>query len=336
MRKTTYKKAGVDTRKADILIKNIKGMMMKPATAGISAFGSVFELRRFKRKYKEPVLVSSTDGVGTKLKIAQELNIHDTVGIDLVAMNVNDIVCLGGAPLFFLDYIACGKLDPQVLTRVVSGIKKGLDASGCLLLGGETAEMPGMYKRGEYDLAGFCVGITGKKKIINGKNIKRGDVLLGLESAGLHSNGFSLVRKALSPYQIKKNSSRILAPTRIYVKYLLSLLDYLSKKGMYNKVKGIAHVTGGSFYNKVTKILPPGYGISVNKDSWRVPDIFRFIQEKGKISEKEMYSVFNMGIGMVVVADKRYAEKIFNYLKRKMKVYFIGEVVKSDQQIKFV
>jgi phosphoribosylformylglycinamidine cyclo-ligase len=334
MKKLSYKKSGVDINAADEFVKGLKSIFTKSKINKMAAFGSSFDLKPLLKKYKDPILVSSTDGVGTKLKLAQQLNIHSGVGIDLVAMNVNDIVCLGAAPLFFLDYIACGKLNPKVLLQVVKGINNGLKQSNCLLLGGETAEMPGMYKPDEYDLAGFCVGIVDRRKMITGEKIKSGDLIIGLASSGLHSNGFSLARKAFNSKEIKKYSKDLLKPTRIYVKPILSL--WAGKPRPYilsDSVKGIAHVTGGAFYSKATKILPKGYGMVIDKKKWKVPNIFKLIQEKGKISEKEMYSVFNMGIGMVVVVDKNQAKKVVNHLGKSCKAYIIGKIVKSNKKM---
>lgn len=326
----TYKKAGVDIKKAEDFAKRIK----VDNVSKVEAFGSLFCLQPLLKKYKNPFLASSTDGVGTKLKIAQYVNIHNTVGIDLVAMNVNDIVCIGAKPLFFLDYIACGKVRIKILTEVLSGIKKGLADAGCLLLGGETAEMPGMYKKGEYDLAGFCVGIVDRDKIIDGRNIKEGNVVIGLESNGIHSNGFTLVRKVFGLKGLKKYKKELLKPTRIYVKPILSLLSAISYQP--SAIKGIAHITGGAFYSKATKILPNGLGMVINKKSWRVPSIFRIIKEKGKISSKEMYTVFNMGIGMILVIDKRFSKKILTILNKSCKTYLIGKIVKSNKRIVLV
>ena len=328
MAKISYKTAGVDVRQADKFVKAIKGFCKAEGRSRFSAFGSIYDFFAETKKLKHPVLVSSTDGVGTKLKIAQDLNLHHTIGIDLVAMNVNDIVCLGAKPLFFLDYIACGKLDKRVLTKVVRGIAQGLKKSGCVLLGGETAEMPGMYKKDEYDLAGFSVGVVDKSKIVDGRNIKSGDVVIGLESSGFHSNGYSLVRKVFSKAEIKKYARELLTPTRIYVKPVLSLLSSVNHTPL--AIKGIAHNTGGAFYSKITKILSPGLGFKIDKKSWDVPEIFRLVQEKVNLSEKEMHSTFNMGIGMIVVTDKKYAGRIVKFFeKRDIKAYVIGRVIKS-------
>ncbi|MFH1318277.1 MAG: phosphoribosylformylglycinamidine cyclo-ligase [Candidatus Omnitrophota bacterium] len=263
MKKISYKKSGVDIKAADTFVKGIKGFVSSDPLNKVAAFGSLFNISRILKNYKNPVLVSSTDGVGTKLKIAIDTGIHDTVGIDLVGMNVNDLVCLGAKPLFFLDYIAYAKLESSILKSVMKGLHKGLVESDCSLLGGETAQMPGMYKKGDYDLAGFCVGIVDEKKIINGKNIKEGDFVIGLASSGLHSNGFSLVRNVFNSKEIKKHAKQLLEPTRLYVKSILSLLSTMDY-GL-STVKGIAHITGGAFYNKATKILPPGVGMAVNK-----------------------------------------------------------------------
>ncbi|MCF7908884.1 MAG: phosphoribosylformylglycinamidine cyclo-ligase [Candidatus Omnitrophica bacterium] len=327
MKKVTYKQAGVDVKIGEAFAKKIKLSNLSK----VEAFGSVFPLASALTKCKNPYLVSSADGVGTKLIIAQKLGIHNTVGVDLVAMNVNDLICVGARPLFFLDYIACGKVKLTTLDAVMLGIKQGLSESDCLLLGGETAEMPGMYKSQEYDLAGFCVGIVDKAKMINCKNIKAGDLLIGLESSGFHSNGFSLVRKALGPKGIKKYAKKLLVPTRIYVKPILSLLE--NHKSQLKAIKGIAHVTGGAFYNKATKILPKGLGMVIEKNSFRVPEIFKIVQKAGGISEKEMYSVFNMGIGMILAVDKKYAREFKRQLNKYVKAEIIGQVVKSSKKM---
>lgn len=333
MKGLTYKKSGVDIKAADIFIKNIKSLV-KPAQnknvlTNIGGFGGLFNFD--KAKYKQPVLVSSCDGVGTKLKIAILLNKHGTVGIDLVGMNVNDILCSGAEPLFFLDYIACGKLNPQVLTSVVSGIKKGCQLSGCSLMGGETAQMPGMYKKEDYDLAGFCVGVVEKQGIIDGAKIKQGDTLIGVESNGLHSNGFSLVRKVFSQGELKQYSRRLLRPTRIYVRPILSLLRTTNDKRRV-AVKGIAHITGGAFYNKITRILPYGLGIRIYKGTWPIPEIFKIIQTKGDIKDKDMFGTFNMGVGLVLVVDKKYTTLIIRRLfKLGLKSWAIGNVVRSSR-----
>jgi len=320
MKQLTYRQSGVNIKKADTFVGNIKNFVTKSPLSKISAFGSLFDLSDYKQCYKNPVLVSSTDGVGTKLKIAQSLGIHHTVGVDLVGMNVNDVLCLGAKPLFFLDYIACGKVDVKALTEIVSGINRGLTDADCKLLGGETAEMPGMYDPDEYDLAGFCVGIVDKNKIIDGTKIKPGDRVIGLASNGLHSNGFSLVRRALGERGVKKYGRELLKPTSIYVKPVLGLMAKVP-------VKGVAHITGGAFYNKAVKILPQGMGMSIKKGSWPIPEIFKIVQQSGHIPEREMYTVLNMGIGMMVVVDKKYSDKALAFLNGQgVKSYHIGRV----------
>jgi phosphoribosylformylglycinamidine cyclo-ligase len=251
-------------------------------------------------------------------------------------MNTNDVICLGAKPLFFLDYIACGKVKPQVLKEVISGVHKGLRDSFCALIGGETAEMPGMYGQDEYDLAGFCVGIVDRDKIIDGSNIKEGDLIIGLASSGLHSNGFSLARKALGEKGVRKYARELLRPTRIYVKPVLNLLQATCLAGRpagyrLQAIKGIAHITGGAFYKKAIKILPQGHGMVIGKKSWNVPEIFRIIQAKGAISDREMYTVFNMGIGMILVVKSDYTGKILSKLAQlKINSQVIGEIVKSN------
>lgn len=300
---------------------------IRPYTCGIGGFGGLFRFEA--KKYKEPILVSSTDGVGTKLKLAFLTGRHDTVGIDLVAMNVNDVLCAGAKPLFFLDYIATGKIEKNVLLEVVKGIAEGCRQADCSLIGGETAEMPGFYKPGEYDLAGFCVGVVEKKKVIDGSKIKSGDCLIGIESNGLHSNGFSLVRKVFSQKELIKYADELLKPTRIYVKSVLNLLRLaISDKRL--AIKGIAHITGGAFYDKIPRIIPKGLGIRIDKGSWPVPEIFRLIQEKGNVPDRDMYRTLNMGIGMVLGVDRNLVNKIIlNLAKQGLRAWIIGEVFKS-------
>lgn len=328
----TYKTSGVDINKANTFVKGIKALMQSTVKGGVlkrkGAFGGLFALDT--QKYKNPVLVSSSDGVGTKLLVAQQLGKHDTVGIDLVAMNVNDILCTGAKPLFFLDYIACGKLNPRVLKQVVKGIASGCRQSGCSLIGGETAEMPGMYKPQEYDLAGFAVGIVEKNKIIDGSLIKAGDRVIGLPSVGLHSNGYSLVRRVFSLKEQRTLGKELLKPTRIYVKEILSIL-------VRYRVHGMAHITGGAFYEKLTKILPQGKCFVINKKAWPQLNIFQKIQKKGKIQNSEMFRAFNMGIGMALVVNKKDAQKIQSFLSKQcLRSYDIGEVIKDKRNtIKF-
>ncbi len=326
----TYKKAGVDIHCMDMFKGNIKSLVRKSFRPGalkdIGGFGGFFALA--KNKYRNPVLVSSCDGVGTKLKIAGLADKHDTVGIDLVAMNVNDILCTGAEPLFFLDYIAFSKLSPERLLDIVKGITHGCIQSNCSLIGGETAQMPGMYKEGEYDLAGFCVGVVEKNKIIDGSKIEAGDTVIGLESSGLHSNGYSLVRKVFSENELRRMSQELLKPTRIYVKPVLSVLP---------AVKGIAHITGGAFYDKIARILPANVNIKIDKDAWPVPKIFWLIQNKGNIEDKEMFHTFNMGVGMVLIAAPEFTNKIISKLAgSKIKSWVIGEVVRGRKQVEII
>ena len=309
MRAMTYKQSGVDIQKAnhfvDWIAVQARTTKNKGAiNAGVS-FGSLFDIGR---GYRTPVLVSSTDGVGTKLIIANLVHKHDTVGIDLVAMNVNDILCAGAKPLFFLDYLACGSLQPRVLKEVMTGIIEGCRQAGCALIGGETAEMPGIYQKDDYDLAGFAVGVVERKKIISGASIQAGDLVVGLASNGLHSNGFSLARKALSLAEQKSLSHELLKPTKIYVRPVLAALERFP-------VKGMAHITGGAFFEKMVKILPPGKCFSIDRASWSVPKIFGIIQKKGKISDKEMFTTFNMGVGFVLVVDRSRAEALVKFFK---------------------
>jgi phosphoribosylformylglycinamidine cyclo-ligase len=328
MSRYTYKKSGVDVAAAGRFITKIASDVKRTKVAGvlgdIGGFGALFD-GRFSR-YRHPILVSSTDGVGTKLKIAQELGCHNTVGIDLVAMNVNDILCVGAKPLFFLDYIACGKLQPKVLSKVVAGIAQGCREAGCALIGGETAEMPGMYEPNEYDLAGFTVGVVEKSELMDGLKIRPGDCLIGLASTGLHSNGFSLARKALGPRQTGRWASQLLKPTRIYVKPLLSLLSKVS-------VDGVAHITGGSFHEKLGRILPKGTSARLQKNAWRVPAIFEKIQSAG-VPAEEMYRTFNMGIGMILVVSPRQVSQTQKILSRLgIENWEIGEIEKGNQKV---
>ncbi len=324
----TYKKSGVDIVTAGRFIEKIRSdakTTIIPGVLGrIGGFGALFDGRFIG--YRHPVLVSSTDGVGTKLKIAQELGRHNTVGIDLVAMNVNDILCVGAKPLFFLDYIACGKLRSKVLAQVVSGIAAGCRQAECALIGGETAEMPGMYEPNEYDLAGFTVGVVEKSKLIDGLKIRPGDCLIGLASSGLHSNGFSLARKALGEKRIHRWVSQLLKPTRIYVKPVLSLLSKVS-------VDGIAHITGGSFYEKLGRILPKGTIARLQKNAWRVPVIFERIQSAG-VPAEEMYRTFNMGIGMILVVSPRQVSQTQKILSRfGIENWEIGTIEKGNGKV---
>jgi phosphoribosylformylglycinamidine cyclo-ligase len=303
----TYRDAGVDIDAGDALVEAIKPFArrtLRPEVlAGIGGFGA---LARIPRKYRDPVLVSGTDGVGTKLKLAFRLGRHDTVGIDLVAMSVNDILTQGAEPLFFLDYFACGRLDVAVATDVVKGIARGCELAGCALIGGETAEMPGMYADGEYDLAGFAVGVVEKKRIIDGRGIRPGDVVLGLASSGAHSNGYSLIRRILertdpdlrADFRGRSLGDALLEPTRIYVKPLLALMKRV-------RVKGLAHVTGGGLVENLPRVLPERVKAVISRSAWTLPPLFEWLQREGGVADDEMLRVFNCGIGMalVVAAD---------------------------------
>ena len=309
----SYRDAGVDIAAGDELVERIKPLarktMREGVLSGLGGFGALFEV---PKRYREPVLVSGTDGVGTKLKLAFDLNRHDTVGIDLVAMSVNDVLVQGAEPLFFLDYFACGKLNVDTATSVISGIAKGCEYAGCALMGGETAEMPGMYPEGEYDLAGFAVGVVEKSALITGQDIVPGDVLLGLASSGAHSNGYSLIRKILARAQPDLSATfdtdgtqprtladALLCPTHIYVKPLLALMKTLP-------VKGMAHITGGGLTENIPRVLPASVKAVVDSSTWARPKLFQWLQHEGQVAESEMHRVFNCGIGMVIVVDRQH------------------------------
>jgi phosphoribosylformylglycinamidine cyclo-ligase len=326
----SYRDAGVDIVAGDQLVENIKPYAkrtMRPEVlSGIGGFGGLVEI---SKKFKEPVLVSGTDGVGTKLKLAFELNRHDTVGIDLVGMSVNDILVQGAEPLFFLDYFACGKLDVAAATEVIKGIANGCEQAGCALIGGETAEMPGMYPVGEYDLAGFAVGVVEKSSIITGEHIKPGDVVLGMASNGAHSNGYSLVRKIIERSKpdlgAKFDGERtladcIMAPTRIYVKPLLALMQSLT-------VKGMAHITGGGLTENVPRVLPENVVADLDSKNWETPKLFDWLREQGNVAAQEMFRTFNCGIGMVVIVSQADAAKAISQLQAAgEKVWQIGQI----------
>lgn len=330
MNKITYKTVGVDIEKAGEFVSAIRRITR--VSKGPKAFCSFFPLEPFLKKYKEPVLVSSADGVGTKLKLHQQYGTHASAGIDLVAMNANDVVCSGAQPLFFLDYIACGKLEVSVLKQVIQGINRACRESLCALIGGETAEMPSFYKKDEYDLAGFCVGIVNKKELIDGSSIEKGDVVYGLPSAGLHSNGFSLVRKVLTEEEVARYKVPILAPTRLYVKPVLQVLKTLQKKYEGKMiVAGIAHITGGSFLKKAVKILPEGLTFRYQLGAWQIPEVFTYIQKKAGLGNEEIFETLNMGIGLMIVVCKQY-QQLFEQVVRSQRLtyYRIGEVVKGS------
>ena len=338
MKKISYKRSGVDILSANLFKAKLQAMVKKSqgpeVLKGIGGFGSFFSLA--KSQYRDPVLVASSDGVGTKLKIASLANKHDTVGIDAVAMNVNDILCVGAKPLFFLDYIAYSKLEEATLLDIVKGLNDGCLHAGCALIGGETAQMPGMYKKGEYDLAGFCVGIVDKNEIIDGSKIAPGNVIIGIGSSGIHSNGYSLVRKVFSVAEQKRMSAELLKPTRIYVQPVLAILKKFNQ-GKIQAIKGISHITGGAFYDKISRILPANVDARINKASWPVPQIFKLIQAKGNIPEKEMYHTLNMGIGMVLVVEAGAAKDIQAELSNlKLRSWVIGEAVKGKKQVEII
>ncbi len=324
----SYKKAGVDTVKAGAFVESIKKLVQDglgaKSHASIGGFGACFDIS--KMKSKNAMLVSSCDGVGTKLKIAIASGIHDTVGVDLVAMSVNDVLCTGAKPLFFLDYIATGKIKTQVLTEVVKGIVEGCAQADCLLVGGETAEMPGMYKAGDYDLAGFCVGLVEREKVLSRQRVAMGDAVIGLSSSGLHSNGFSLVRKVFSSPELKARARELLVPTRIYVKPVMKALAKFNVEGC--GIKAIAHITGGGFYEKALRVVPPRMTMVIYKNAWAWPELFLEMQERGKVSDKEMFKTFNMGVGMVlVVKDKIKMDVVRAFSEYGVNSYLIGEIV---------
>ncbi|MBC5636307.1 phosphoribosylformylglycinamidine cyclo-ligase [Ornithinibacillus sp. BX22] len=312
-----YKAAGVDVEAGYEAVERMKKHIAKTTRpevlGGIGAFAGLFELTSFP--YKEPVLVSGTDGVGTKLKLAIELDKHDTVGIDLVAMCVNDIVAQGATPLFFLDYIACGKNDPARIEQIVAGIAEGCANAEAALIGGETAEMPGMYGENEYDLAGFVVGIAEKSALVTGEQIQAGDIIIGLPSSGIHSNGYSLVRKIVNDLDLTETPAGLskplgewlMEPTKIYAKQINSVMKEVS-------IKGISHITGGGFYENIPRMLPAGLGVDLVYGNWEIPEIFPFLQERGNITLDDMFSVFNMGIGMAIVVAKQDAEQALHTL----------------------
>ncbi|OPX42828.1 phosphoribosylformylglycinamidine cyclo-ligase [Ruminiclostridium hungatei] len=339
---TTYKDAGVDVEAGYESVKLIKDHVKRTfrpeVMTELGGFGGLFSLD--KSKYRQPVLVSGTDGVGTKLKMAFLMEKHDTVGIDCVAMCVNDIVCSGAEPLFFLDYVAVGKNYPEKVAEIVKGVAEGCVLSGCSLIGGETAEMPGFYPVDEYDLAGFSVGIVDKDKIIDGKNIKAGDRIIGLPSSGIHSNGYSLVRKLINPTE--KNlkeyveklgctlGEELLKPTRIYVKTILALIEKF-------QIKGISHITGGGFIENIPRMVPAGLKVSIEVGSWPVLPVFDMLRELGNMKDKDIFNTFNMGIGMVLAAAEEDAPEIVDYLKSVGEAaYIIGTVAEGEAGVELV
>lgn len=339
-RSDAYAASGVDItagyRSVELMKQHIMRTMTPGVCSDVGGFGGLFELDL--EGISKPVLVSGTDGVGTKLKLAFLMDKHDTVGIDCVAMCVNDIICCGAKPLFFLDYIACGKNIPERIADIVKGVCEGCMQSGAALIGGETAEMPGFYPVDEYDLAGYSTGVVDKAKIIDNKTMKEGDVIIALPSSGVHSNGFSLVRKVfdienadikkpLDALNGKSLGETLLTPTRIYVKPVLELLEKMT-------VKGISHITGGGFYENIPRSIPDGLGAKIDKNAVKILPIFKLIQETGNISERDMFNTFNMGVGMSIVVAKEDVEKALESLKGSGEAaYIIGEIVKSETKI---
>ncbi|CAG0942399.1 phosphoribosylformylglycinamidine cyclo-ligase [Candidatus Brocadiaceae bacterium] len=347
----SYRDAGVDIDTKGQFTTDIYSKMQTTFGQRVienpDGFGGLFALNSRLKKYRQPVLVSSTDGVGTKLKIAFMMDKHDTIGIDLVAMCANDIIVLGAEPLFLLDYLASSKIVPKVLHEVLDGIVDGCRQAGCALIGGETPEMPGFYHEGEYDIAGFVVGVVEKDKIITGKTIKPGDRVIGLRSGGIHSNGYSLVRKvffdkakmkitqSLTKYGLNTTlGAELIKPTRIYVK---SILKVLNKHKAKKIIKGMAHITGGGLLENIPRILPEGCAVQLERDRWDVPGIFKIIQDVGNINDQEMFHVFNMGIGMVLIVSKSDVETVLNDLRQaKEPGIVIGEVTRGDRIVHIV
>ncbi|MDC9714681.1 MAG: phosphoribosylformylglycinamidine cyclo-ligase [Gammaproteobacteria bacterium] len=327
MSSLTYQDAGVDINKGNDLIEQIKPIAKSTnregVLAGLGGFGAMFELPI--NKYKNPVLISGTDGVGTKLKVAEMLGKHDTIGIDLVAMCVNDLIVQGAEPLFFLDYYATGRLNTDIAVSVISGIGEGCKQSGCALIGGETAEMPGMYAGEDYDLAGFCVGIAEKEAVIDGSKVANGDHIIALGSSGPHSNGYSLIRKVLERTKpTEEQLLQLIEPTKIYVKSVLSLLEKHS-------VHAISHITGGGLLENIPRVLPDNLAAKLDADSWTLPAIFQFLQDNGNIEMTEMYRVFNCGVGMVLVVSGNKSAEAIEHLKAQGEVaWLIGEIIENN------
>lgn len=356
----TYKSSGVDidegNRAVDLIKNKIKGTYDSNVIGDLGNFSGLYSIKEFMAM-EEPVLLASTDGVGTKLKIAQMMDKHDTVGIDLVAMCVNDLICQGAKPMFFLDYIALGKLVPEHIEKVVGGIADGCKMSGCALIGGETAEMPGMYANDDYDLAGFSIGIADKKKIVSGTDVKEGDVLVGISSSGVHSNGFSFVRKIFLDeykYDLKKNidelgmslGDALLAPTKIYVKLALDAIAN-------NNIKAIAHITGGGLIENIVRVIPKGLGLDIQTNSWEKPAIFKLIEGLNAVEKRELHKSFNMGVGLVMIVNKEDAQGLVDFINNREndnadfvddkykdlmqdKAYVIGEVTAKHEGVELI
>ena len=336
--KINYHDAGVDVEKGNELVRRIKRIVndtnQKGVIGGLGGFGGLFDLSSLN--YKEPILVSGTDGVGTKIKLAIENKLHDTIGIDLVAMCVNDVIVQGAKPLFFLDYFACSRLDIDIAETVIGGINIGCLQAGCSLIGGETAEMPGMYEGQDYDLAGFCVGVVEKNRLITGENVKAGDALIALASSGCHANGYSLIRKIIKDTNSdlaqnldnKKLLEHLLTPTRIYAKQILSLIESAP-------IKSISHITGGGLIDNLPRTIPKNLSAIINTNTWEIPSIFNWISEKGRIDSYEMFKTFNCGVGLVLCVEQNNAEKIINYLNDNGETaWLIGEVVENNKKSK--
>lgn len=335
----TYKEAGVDidagAKEVELIKKSVKETYIDGVLGDLGGFGGLFSLKQ--EWSDEPVLVSGTDGVGTKLRLAIDLGIHDTIGQDCVAMSVNDVLVQGAKPLFFLDYIATGKLEPKLMADIVKGVANACKESGCALLGGETAEMAGFYQEGDYDVAGFAVGIVDRKNLITGETISEGDVILGIPSTGIHSNGYSLVRKLAKenhwdlkkvyPTFDKSLGEVLLTPTRLYPKVVLPLLSHID-------IKGMVHITGGGFYENIPRILPEGTAVVIDGDSWPVLPIFPFLKKEGNIDAHEMYRTFNCGIGMLLILNQEDADKAMDILSEQgEKIYRIGYVTKGKKEV---
>ena len=333
-KKTSYQNAGVDIEKGNELIRRLKETIdnthRKEVIGVLGGFGGLFDLGSLK--YKQPILVSGADGVGTKIKLAIENNMHDTIGIDLVAMCVNDIIVQGAKPLFFLDYFACSKLDINIAETVINGIGVGCSLAECSLIGGETAEMPGMYKEQDYDLAGFCVGVVEKDEMITGENVTTGDVLIAIASSGCHSNCYSLIRKILNDTNAdlsqvidgEKLLDHLLTPTRIYVKQILNLMQHIS-------IKSLAHITGGGLIENLPRVIPKDLSVIINTDTWNLPPIFAWLSEQGKINSDEMFKTFNCGIGLVLCVERNNADKTINYLNDNGETaWVIGSIIKNN------
>jgi len=343
----TYKQAGVDIEAGDLMVERIKHLCSRTHSSRVlgayGAFAGLFRLdfneKLFARNYREPVLIACTDGVGTKIKIAAQMKKYDTIGIDLVAMNVNDLIVQGGGPLIFLDYLAVHKLDPDITTQMVKGVSDGCMEAGAALLGGETAEMPAVYAPGEFDMAGFAVGVVERKKILDGSTVEAGDSVIGLASSGLHSNGYALVRRicfdklglstdAYIPELQCSLGEELLRPTRIYAKSILKLLSRYKVKRV---VKAMSHITGGGLPGNLPRMLPEGMGVKLKRDAWTIPPIFHFLQKNGPVDSDEMFNVFNMGIGYVVIVRPNFTRAIMAHLRTLgEKPYFLGKVKKAN------